>query len=355
MALQTSADDSLVGGAATRSFLRSLCQSQMASRFLQRHTSLYLRPFHALCATMSASLSMLATRSWEPRVGRPSHVLVVPPPGGPSCLAPWQPSVDGARLLPDAAYFLGGNGGAVPATSTEKKTRKKDRREEADLARKWTAGEVSAALGLESAEQEALTALILRAAAGDMGPHGDDVGGVSEGVDAAAGETAMLLAAATKAAGSAANPAAPRRRAPRNVLKAAAARPPRSRFGLFGGSASAAAASAAIASDESGAPSLIYEWLQRVLVTWAAPSLERASGGSSSRTAMVRGVIWSSEGAFDDDRLLALCSSRAARATFVRVLQAQVLFASGLGNPEYGAVPGAFVHSQVGRLLSGHG
>jgi len=83
---------------------------------------------------------------------------------------------------------------------------KKDRRDDAELARRWTTGEVAAALDLKPAERDALISLVNRAAEGDMGPHGDDVGGGSEGVDTAASEAAALLAAAAKAVGSTANP-----------------------------------------------------------------------------------------------------------------------------------------------------
>ena len=187
-------------GAAVRTFLRSLCETQMLSRLLQRHTSVYLRPFHALCAAMPTATppSMAATRAWRPRVGSPMHILVVPPPGSPPALALWQASPDRqqARVLPHPAVPPCGAAPAASATAAERRVRKKDKRDEAELARKWTTGEVGAALNLSVAERDSLLALVTRAVGGEMGPHGDDVGGSVEGVDAATSETAALLAAA---------------------------------------------------------------------------------------------------------------------------------------------------------------
>ena len=272
------------------------------------------------------------------------HILVVPPPGSPPALALWQASPDRqqARVLPHPAVPPCGAAPAASATAAERRVRKKDKRDEAELARKWTTGEVGAALNLSVAERDSLLALVTRAVGGEMGPHGDDVGGSVEGVDAATSETAALLAAATEAAGAAANPVTgSQRRATRKALRLPAARPPqRSRFGLFGGAA--AALTAADTTGDSGPPGLIYEWLQAALVAWATPDRAKANPSAGSAD-VIQGVIWS----HDDDRLLSLCSSRAARAAFVRVLQAQALLASGVGSPEYGAVPGVFVHAQA--------
>jgi hypothetical protein len=327
--------------ALARSFLRGISQSQMFSRLLQRHTSIYLGSYHALCATLSSSPTLSDSRSWLPAQRSPSHTLVIPPPGWP-VLAPWQIRTDGTRLLPHPSAFQSGVGAAGKSASgaSERKSRKRDKRDEVELARKWTTGEVSAALGLSNAEAVQLVTLVTRAGAGDMGPHGDDVGGTSEGADTTASETAALLSAAAAAVGSEANPVtgssrSSRQRAPRKVLKQpSVARAPRSRFGIFGGSTGGAAAAATLVLDDTSIAERICRWLQQTLVTWST------LGGTSAM--MVQGVWWS----HDDDRVLSLFSSRAARAGFVRVLQSQVLLSCGAGNPEYGAVAGAQVHMQ---------
>jgi hypothetical protein len=248
-------------------------------------------------------------------------------------------------VLPHASFPIGGAATGKGSGSGDRKTRKRDKREEAELARKWTSGEVSAALGFSSVEAAHLTALVTRAGAGEMGPHGDDVGGPTEGGDIAS-ETAALLSAAAAAVGAQANPITgsgggrdlkQHRRAPRKVLKAPIVAPaPRSRFGLFGsgGASSAAASASALDIDDTSTAERISRWLQQTLVTWVPPP------GTAS---MVQGVRWS----HDDDKVLSLFSSRAARAAFVRVLQSQVLLSSGAGNPEYGAVQGALVHVQA--------
>jgi hypothetical protein len=245
-------------------------------------------------------------------------------------------------LLPHPAIPLSSS--VAGKSSSERKSRKKEKRDESELARRWTTGEVAAALRLSDEDAAQLLALVTRAVAGDMGPHGDDVGGTSEGADTAASETAALLLAATAAVGSQANPVTGSggnraQRAPRNVLKPPAPTPaPKSRFAIFGGSggSTAAATPATLAINDTSIAERICGWLQNALVTWVAPS---------ASSTVVQGVRWSHE----DDKVLSLFSSSAARAAFVRVLQSQILLSSGAGNPDYGAVAGALVHSQVQR------
>jgi hypothetical protein len=44
---------------ATRSFIQGLCESQSLARLQQRHTSIYLRPFHSLASVMGAATPTL--------------------------------------------------------------------------------------------------------------------------------------------------------------------------------------------------------------------------------------------------------------------------------------------------------
>ena len=150
-----------------RAFYAALCRSQLLARLLQRHTSLTLRPFHALCAQLAAAdCSGLPPR---PTGVSPTcaarRTLVVPPPGAQS-LAAWQ------------------HRAPLPSTSSLGDVAKSKRSREAG-PRLWRSGAVAAALHLSPAEAVQLEALVAASRLQDAnGPIGDDVGGDPESGDA---------------------------------------------------------------------------------------------------------------------------------------------------------------------------
>jgi WD40 repeat protein len=351
------------GMLTSRDFMRAVCQSQMLSRLLQRHTSVNLRPFHSLTSMLSTSPTLAETRKWVLPLGNATYILVVPPPNAqlPQLLL-WQLGPDGQRLLPAAAAAAGeggqagsGGGGGGGDGGAGGKKKKKDKRPEAEQARRWTTGEVAASLHMPAWEEQELEILVAASGKGNNGPHGDDVGAPAEldGGAPATDETVALLAAATEAAGSDANPVTGRRSAlARSTSKATkrmsrvreAASGVRSRLGFFahkGGQQAAAEATDAAGTPES-AEQRVYAWLRDALVVGALPA----------HTTSIHGIPWSE----DDDALVATLSSPAVRAAFVRVLQTQVLLSAGLTAPLAGAVPGALVQLQplLGLGVSAH-
>ena len=380
--------------AAARAFLHAFTQTQMFAGLLQRHTGLSLRPFHALSATLPPAPRLCDSKGWVAPVCSPAALLIVPPPGfgsASACLSAWQlqqgctavitstssssSGVDaalltGLRLLPAAGITSpGGSATAKGAgeASVPKQKKKKDKREDAEIARKWSTGEVCASLLIPPASAAELELLVSSSSRGSNGNHGDDVGALVEQPDDAAAETAALLAAAAEAAGADSNPvigtensrriAAAETGAPGGEAAAAAVsnsrrrtEEHRRRFGGFlrkslsrrrkatlGGDEDASATSLVVPGgggrDSSGGGgakldpvAVVYAWLHGVLVD-AAPSTATPATAAKEDEGVCNALV-----------------TRPGRAAFARVLQCQCLCGSGL-----------LAAPLSGALGSGHG
>jgi len=366
---------------AARSFFSALCETQCLAVLLGRHTSIHLRPFHALTATLSPSAPALAdSRGWLPPTSQPELTLVVPPPGYPA-LSDWQISdpATGARALPPPP----GQEHLLPAPQRVKKARKGEKRAgEAEVARRWSSAEVARALRLDTWSAQELELLAAASARGNNGLRGDDVGGIHESTaqEQVLAETAALLTAAAEAAGEAANPVVGRLTS-------------RASGAGGGGSASGAAAGLRTASskrrvqaavsqrrrglgrggrwwrratavtleelsdiDEEGGggglegeegPGLreeqearLYAWVQGCLVKGGghgSASLTSPPGGAHGAAAALVGTVHGVPWADEDDQLVRLFGHPAARPAFVYILQTQLLLSAGLTAPLSGA------------------
>jgi WD40 repeat protein len=309
-----------------RSFITTLCETQMMSRLLQRHTSVYLRPFHSLTSMLSTSPSLAETKKWAAPTSNMAHTLVVPPPGYP-LLKPWQVQPEsGTRLFPPTAE-------ALPPPLKQKRGKKDPKPNEIEMARRWTSGEVADALAMDQWEHQELELLVAAHQRGEAGPKGDDVGGSCESSNASAmSETAAILSAASEAAGANSNPVIRRRAPTAKTVRRAFSRAKKEASTRWWRANSEAG-------DEDLGNEVIYEkvhkWLMGCITTGALPLPVSPSGGStSSIVTNVNGIPWFA----DDDGLINLFRSSAyVRNSFVYALQTQILLSAGLSAPLSGA------------------